>query len=336
MIVAPNIVEFDLKGFFDSVRLTKVSQVLRGLGLPRYMVSRLDRLNSSAPTLPRKLKLDESNALLKQRLEPMGSAISAGEESERKGVPQGAPTSPLLATMVLKDSIMNAWNSVMYADDGLIYGKKATAGAAPLPVTLDALLKRDMGDSGVQVHPEKSSWVRKDGVWMKPLLFLGLEYDGVTNTLRGKTRKQRTEGTVGLEYDKDLLVAGSVARDEIAEPLRKAAKEEREREMVTNKSLDPLTDEELDDITRAVPVEDSLAGGQSILDQLVSVEQQEIDLAYNAIRDADQSGASARRTRWNLLMSSKLAGFMVSRLYGGSWSLADYEQDFRLTYCPGS
>lgn len=163
MIVAPNIVEFDLKGFFDSVRLTKVSQVLRGLGLPRYMVARLDRLNSSAPTLPNKLKLDESNALLKQRLEKVGSSISAGEEADRKGVPQGAPTSPLLATMVLKDSIMSAWKSVMYADDGLIYGEKALDGAK-LPVSLDSLLKRDMGDSGVQVHPEKSSWVRKDGV----------------------------------------------------------------------------------------------------------------------------------------------------------------------------
>lgn len=132
---------------------------------------------------------------------------------------------------------------------------------------------------------------------MKPLLFLGLEYDGTTNTLRGKTRKQRTEGTVGLEYDKDLLVAGSVARDEIAAPLRKAAEEERKRQMETNKSLDPLSEEELDDITRSIPVEACLPVGQEILDQLVSVRQQEIDLEYNAIRNADQSGATVRRTR---------------------------------------
>ena len=57
----------------------------------------------------------------------------------------------------------------MYADDGLIYGAKAPEEVTPetdwseRAVSLDALLKKDMSDSGVQVHPEKSAWVKKDG-----------------------------------------------------------------------------------------------------------------------------------------------------------------------------
>ena len=98
--------EFDLKGFFDSVRLTKVAQVLKAAQLPNHMIERLDRLNSSAPSLPEEEKMDESNAKLKESLLNVGSLITEAEEKERKGVPQGSPTSPLLASLVLKDSIM--------------------------------------------------------------------------------------------------------------------------------------------------------------------------------------------------------------------------------------
>lgn len=41
------------------------------------------------------------------------------------GVPQGAPTSPLLATLVLRETLFhkdNFFETVMYADDGLVYG----------------------------------------------------------------------------------------------------------------------------------------------------------------------------------------------------------------------
>lgn len=40
-----------------------------------------------------------------------------------RGVPQGAPTSPLLSTLALENSILNRGvNTLMYADDGLYYG----------------------------------------------------------------------------------------------------------------------------------------------------------------------------------------------------------------------
>lgn len=41
-----------------------------------------------------------------------------------RGVPQGAPTSPVLATLGLEGSIIDrpGLNCLMYADDGLYYG----------------------------------------------------------------------------------------------------------------------------------------------------------------------------------------------------------------------
>jgi hypothetical protein len=41
-----------------------------------------------------------------------------------RGVPQGAPTSPLLSTLLLPGSILDrpGLKSIMYADDGLYFG----------------------------------------------------------------------------------------------------------------------------------------------------------------------------------------------------------------------
>jgi hypothetical protein len=41
-----------------------------------------------------------------------------------KGVPQGAPTSPVLASLALHNSILDrGMKTLMYADDGLYYGE---------------------------------------------------------------------------------------------------------------------------------------------------------------------------------------------------------------------
>jgi len=41
-----------------------------------------------------------------------------------RGVPQGAPTSPVLACLALHESVLDrGMSTIMYADDGLYYGK---------------------------------------------------------------------------------------------------------------------------------------------------------------------------------------------------------------------
>lgn len=56
---SPNIYEADFKGFFDSIELTKLSTVLRDLGLPEKEVIFLEDLNKSQPTLQDEDKVDE-------------------------------------------------------------------------------------------------------------------------------------------------------------------------------------------------------------------------------------------------------------------------------------
>lgn len=39
------------------------------------------------------------------------------------GIPQGAPTSPIMSTLTLENSILDrGMETIMYADDGLYYG----------------------------------------------------------------------------------------------------------------------------------------------------------------------------------------------------------------------
>jgi hypothetical protein len=89
------------------------------------------------------------------------------------GVPQGSNTGPLLSLIALID-FLKQQPSVSYADDGVFYGDE------PFEIL-------DRPEWGVNLHPEKSGWVKKDGNWLKPLKFLGLTWDG--SSLRAETRK---------------------------------------------------------------------------------------------------------------------------------------------------
>jgi len=85
-------------------------------------------------------------------------------EGHLEGTPQGASVSPLLSLLTLRDFLSQA-PSVSYVDDAFFYGNRSFKVA-------------DDPNSGVHIHPSKSGWVKKDGRWLKPLKFLGLEFDG--------------------------------------------------------------------------------------------------------------------------------------------------------------
>jgi hypothetical protein len=72
--------------------------------------------------------------------------------------------------------------TVQYADDGLI------ASDEPQTLHLDNYTK----GWGIEDAEDKSGFVKKDGKWLKPLKFLGMEYDGNTDTFRAKTRNGAT------------------------------------------------------------------------------------------------------------------------------------------------
>jgi hypothetical protein len=98
------------------------------------------------------------------------------------GVAQGMPTSPILANL-----IMNEWVSehskvtdcVAYADDSVSFSDY------PIEITPPA-------DTGIVINTEKSGYVKYDNEWLRPLKFLGLEFNGKefkANTRKGSTLK---------------------------------------------------------------------------------------------------------------------------------------------------
>jgi len=62
----------------------------------------------------------------------------------------------------------------MYADDSIAFSDK--------PITT-----QPPEDTGIEISKEKSGYIRQGGSYLKPLKFLGLEYDG--RVFRARTRK---------------------------------------------------------------------------------------------------------------------------------------------------
>jgi hypothetical protein len=131
VIGAKDIFEFDLKKFFDLVNLDAVSAKLAQKGVPIQLVRQLYYINCSAVKLPKRVRLNEFEHMMKGLMmrthspdEIINHPRPLSYMYRVRGLPQGAPTSPLLATLCLEGSILDrpGLPGVMYADDGLYYG----------------------------------------------------------------------------------------------------------------------------------------------------------------------------------------------------------------------
>lgn len=71
---------------------------------------------------------------------------------------------------------------VSYADYGLLHGDVEGDYGAMMQELLDSK------NVGAIVHKDKSKWVKKDGVWLGKLKFVGLIYDPAVNLLSACTR----------------------------------------------------------------------------------------------------------------------------------------------------
>lgn len=200
------IYEFDLDKFFDRVNLDYLSQILKRTGIPDDLVHMLINWSRIFPeekydykqilgkTLRTTIQDSSTDLTWKSEEEKathleQHSKLSSSEHNYYdevrsrtrnwqnnycffNGVAQGSPLSPTLSTIMLVPLLfMNneKVDVIMYADDGLLYSDH--------PFNPDDILNFPM-ESGIIAHKEglKSKWVRRDGKWLSPLKFTGIQY----------------------------------------------------------------------------------------------------------------------------------------------------------------
>lgn len=189
------------------------------------------------------------------------------------GMAQGSPTSPILA-----NTIMDLWvkqhpssiHCVAYADDSVSFSNHPIELSPP-------------DDTGIKINPDKSGYVKYEGKWLKPLKFLGLEYDG--NIFRAHTRK------------------GS-----------KLALGPRERHLM--------------EVVSQLQEDQMFYNIEEALEWLKTVNQ--------AHEKFGPSGELKLNNSWEDYFKSRLIGFILSRLYQGTWNLDNLEQDFEMNFVRGS
>lgn len=218
------------------------------------------------------------------------------------GVPQGAATSPFISilslgkfTRSMNGEVLERTKSYIksksyrcclgYADDWIIYGQRMQVSDID-----DALLH----SSGTRLNPSKSGWVRKDGLWVKPLKFLGLSYNGLTDKLYASTHNG-----ANLEFSKHNLIHA----------LSIASSPRIHHYLYTGQSGGSMTK---DKIYANSPLDDL-----TVCDSEGNIE---------TIHPGDSS-----YEKWESLSKAEALGLLQSRLYINDWNASDVSQNFKLT-----
>jgi hypothetical protein len=268
------IFEFDIKGFFDQIQ--NQDSVVE---LPRIN-ARLNKMVNSQPTKFNLPPVDKDPVDLDDILDVSGASdlfsVTQIIDDERahgreawkglgrsnRGFPQGANFSPFLSCLVLARAVAHLPGLIMYMDDGLIYAQ--TRGQLGQRIRR---LKERLATIGLKLAEEKSGMV-KDPLEFKGIKFLGIrvypERDMWSETRSGTIKPAAVRLLTKKEYEnlghfleiddpsrsyeahiKDLARATSTKENQLirlfAEGLRvSTASEQRVRDWVVNKSLDPL------------------------------------------------------------------------------------------------
>lgn len=185
-----NIIGYDLKQFFDTVSSLNIKNHLILDKFPRRFVEKLYTINSTPALLLNK----EGEVLEDERLRQIrigskyrefyrlfGAFQHRSEKFKIYGLPQGLNTSPLLACYLLDREGFypnrRAVETPQYVDDGLFMSrmglKWTKLGFETMSETMDI-------SNGLEFNAKKTETIMLQGKWVKPLKFLGCEYDGKT------------------------------------------------------------------------------------------------------------------------------------------------------------
>lgn len=193
-----NIVGIDLAKFFDTVYLKTVSYVLGMSKVSERVVNIIEGINNRKPQVKDKtLEIErikqvneEAPVMLYPPVEDFMSSVPEHNWNSRdRSLPQGLSTSPLLACSVLNETgaIVNEesgykFEVIQYVDDAIIMGS----------TSVEHMLRHykqmiNPYTTGIHISEKKTEVIKENGQWIKPLKFLGCEYDG--RTFKAHTRK---------------------------------------------------------------------------------------------------------------------------------------------------
>jgi len=345
------IFEWDFKGFFDNIYVDRITNALKRRGVPENIYLFFQNVNKSFVELPARQLLNEARVIRGKRQElsisdkkrnlyddltadlnnepysreirkiahndsrpyvnprfnrPLANKYLYRNRTESYlGVAQGAPTSPILANL-----IMNLWTKmherrgldiVAYADDSVSFANKEISVNIPL-------------ESGILINPEKSGYVKFAGKWLKPLKFLGMEFDGTE--FRAMTRKG---SRLPMSEDiKDIIriIDG------------------KERGLTTHEIVDQIF---VDDKFQTPEEYFSLPKGVKMKFIETSYPDKYEDIIKyldERIKQQDRSHGYDGKTveSWSTYFKSRIIGFVQSRMYNGRWNLDSFKQDFTLRW----
>ncbi|RUS23434.1 hypothetical protein BC937DRAFT_88902 [Endogone sp. FLAS-F59071] len=155
------IYEFDFKAFHPSISFSLIEKALLFYNVPPEVVAWLIKINN-----------------------PKVKPASGGKAVRRGiGVPQGVATSAIIGMLVLEYlKIYNIKDAtyIGFADDGIVGGRD--------PLLAERLKNKLPAGSGIEINEDKSGWVMEDGIWKKPLKFLGATFDGGSEVFNSKSR----------------------------------------------------------------------------------------------------------------------------------------------------
>lgn len=173
----PFIYELDFKKFHDKIERRFLVKSLRNLGVTDLWLKRLINLQS-----PYVLKRDPEDEAIDLQFKDYEINHFA------QGVVQGSNLAGFMGLSVLEElKVYEVDNGryVGYADDGIIFCKNTED-------LENWKQKLEGSESGVELKPEKSGFVKYDGIWKKDLSFVGANYRGPERTLYANTHSGKT------------------------------------------------------------------------------------------------------------------------------------------------
>jgi hypothetical protein len=235
IIKAKNIIEFDFRGFFNTVNVEAVGKTLHQFMIPKYMIANLVLINSGdvkniniAEMLNYVNSVDPDEAGWRNAWRKYEYIHNYRKGYRHRGLAQGGVLSPMLSvlTLIVLDELeAHGIKYILYCDDGLFYSDTEKDA---LSIAQEIL---DRHNIGAHFATEKCSWVKKEDEWIKKLKLVGLEYDPFTDVLAANTRNGATLkleiGTLGIFSENKLNL----------EPLLEIKEEKWQDWIVTNQAL---------------------------------------------------------------------------------------------------